>query len=80
MTDTLFKVGITIALSVVLFAILPLSPFQSAIDFLGDTPYMGYLNWFFPVGSCITLLVAWCAAIGTFYGVQWILRQFNIIS
>lgn len=77
--DVLFKVGITLALAVVLVAILPISPFQDALDSITNS-YIGYLNWFFPVGRCISLLVAWATAIGVYYGVQWVLRQFDIVS
>ncbi|NLD20354.1 MAG: hypothetical protein GX663_08965 [Clostridiales bacterium] len=78
--DTAFKVGITCAIAIVLFGILPISPFQDFISSMEQTPYLGYVNWFFPVGRCLTLLVAWGTAIGVFYGIQWILRQFDIIT
>lgn len=80
MVDTIVKIIVTLALATILFAILPVSPFQGVIDTLAETPYLGYLNWFFPVGRCLTLMVGWCSAIGVFYGIQWILRQLGIIG
>ena len=33
-------------------SLLPLSPFAAYIDSLEQVPYLGYLNWFVPVGTC----------------------------
>ena len=78
--DVIAKILFTLAVAAIIIAILPVSPFQSIVQSLDETPYLGYLNWFFPVGRCLTALVSWCAAIGVFYGVSWILRQLNIIG
>lgn len=78
--DTLVKILITLAVAGILIAILPVSPFQAIVESIEQTPYLGYLNWFFPVGKCLTVLISWCAAIGIFYGISWILRQLNIIG
>ena len=47
--------------------VLPLSPFQGFIDTIGSFEYLGWLNWFFPVGDCIKVLAAWVTVIGTYY-------------
>ena len=78
--DVIAKILFTIAVAAIIIAILPVSPFQGMIETLEETPYLGYLNWFFPVGRCLTALVSWCTAIAVFYGVSWILRQLNIIG
>lgn len=78
--DVIVKILLTIAIAGIIIAILPVSPFQSIVQSLGETPYLGYLNWFFPIGRCLTVLISWCAAIGVFYGVSWILRQLDIIG
>lgn len=78
--DVIAKILFTLAVAAIIIAILPVSPFQSIIQSIGETPYLGYLNWFFPVGRCLTVMVSWCAAIAVFYGVSWILRQLNIIG
>ena len=39
-------------LSVVL-ALLPLSPFTQYIDSLEKVPYLGYINYFVPVGTLL---------------------------
>lgn len=48
-------------------SLFPLSPFRGFIQSLQTLPYLGWLNWFFPVGQCLTILTAWLVAIGTFY-------------
>lgn len=80
MFDTIVKILLTLAVAGILIAILPISPFQSAIESLGSLPYVSYLNWFFPVGRCLTVLGAWAVCIGAYYAIAWILRQLNIVS
>ncbi len=46
---------------------LPLSPFQPYISEFSSLPYMGYVNWFLPIGKCIIIGASWGAAIGLFY-------------
>ena len=78
--DVIVKILLTLAIAGILIAILPVSPFKAVVDTLAETPYLGYLNWFFPVGRCLTVLASWGAAIIIFYGVSWILRQLDIIG
>ena len=78
--NVIAKILFTIAVAGIIIAILPVSPFQSVVESLSNTPYLGYLNWFFPVGRCLTVLMSWCTAIAVFYGVSWILRQLDIIG
>lgn len=78
--DVIVKILLTLSIAGILIAILPVSPFQGVIDALEATPYLGYLNWFFPVGRCLTVMISWGSAILVFYGISWILRQLNIIG
>lgn len=78
--DTIVKILLTIAIASILIAILPVSPFQNMISSLSELPYLGYLNWFFPVGRVITTLGVWAVAMGVWYGIAWIFRQLDIIS
>ena len=48
-------------------SLLPLSPFAAYIDSLEQVPYLGYLNWFVPVGTCLKIGAAWLSAIALFY-------------
>lgn len=41
---------------------LPGSPFRGFIDQLAGLPWLGWLNWFFPVNECLAVLAAWLAA------------------
>lgn len=78
--DVIVKILLTLAIAGIIIAILPISPFQAVVESLSSTPYLGYLNWFFPIGRCLTVMISWGAAIIIFYGVSWILRQLNIIG
>lgn len=80
MFDTIVKILLTLAVAGILIAILPVSPFQAFLAELGTLPYIGYFNWFFPVGKCLTVLAAWASCIGVYYAIAWILRQLDIVS
>ena len=51
----------------VVLSLLPLSPFKEFIDKLEDIPFLGYLNYFIPVGTCLKIGAAWLSAIALFY-------------
>ena len=63
-----------------LTALLPLSPFAEPIAALTDLPYLGYINYFFPLGDCIKIGVAWITAIGIYYMYSVIARWVKIIA
>lgn len=62
-----------------LASVLPLSPFRGFIDSIGSFEYLGWLNWFFPVGDCIKVLAAWVAVISTYFVYSIILRWVKAI-
>lgn len=61
-------------------ALLPTSPFTSFINACENLPYLGWLNWFIPVGQMIAIGEAWLVAIGLFYLYSIILRWIKAIS
>ena len=78
--ETVVKILVTLAIAAILIGILPASPFPAIIEVIAEFPYIGYLNWFFPVGKCLAALTAWATCMGVWYGISWIFRQLNIIS
>ena len=60
--------------------VLPLSPFTDVIDELETLPYLGYLNWFIPVGRIIKIGTVWLTAVGLFYLYSIILRWIKAIE
>lgn len=66
-------------LSVVLH-LLPLSPFAPVIADLESLPYLGYINFFVPVGTCIAIGEAWLAAIALFYLYSVVARWIKLIE
>lgn len=64
----------------VIVALLPLSPFTDAIDSLAQVPYLGYINYFIPVGTCLKIGTAWLSAIALFYLYSVIARWVKLIS
>lgn len=60
--------------------VLPLSPFQQFIDQFRALPYLGWLNWFFPVGDCLVVMLAWLGAVGLFYLYSIVMRWLKVIG
>lgn len=61
-------------IAALLLSFLPDSPFKSFIESMEQAEWLGYLNWFVPVGNFIKIGMAWVAAIAIFYAYQMILR------
>lgn len=64
----------------VLLSLFPLSPFAPAIKDLASLPYLGYINWFVPVGDFIKMGTLWLTAIGAYYAWSVIARWVKILS
>lgn len=64
----------------VLLSVFPTSPFAEPIAELTDLPYLGYINYFFPVGDCIKIGVAWLTAIGVYYLYTVVARWLKLIQ
>ena len=60
--------------------LLPTSPFISFIDEIGNLPYLGWLNWFIPIGSFIAVGEAWLVSVGIFYLYSIVLRWIKAIE
>lgn len=63
-----------------LMAVLPTSPFQQFLSDFADIPYLGFANWFIPIGSFIKIGKAWLIAIGVFYMYSVIMRWVKMIG
>ena len=63
-----------------LISVLPLSPFQDYISQFSSLPYLGWLNWFFPVGDCLVVMLAWLGAVGLFYLYSIVMRWLKMIG
>lgn len=57
-----------------IMSVLPTSPFQPFIKDLASLPYLGYVNWFIPIGDFIKIGLAWLVSIGLFYLYSILLR------
>ena len=63
-----------------LVELLPSCPFRKFLDEFADLPFLGYLNWFIPVGRCVQIGVAWLAAIAVFYAIQFLIKQIGNLT
>lgn len=60
--------------------VLPTSPFAEHLDTLGELPYLSWLNWFFPVGDCLKVMLVWLGAISLFYMYSIVMRWIKVIG
>ena len=63
-----------------LISLLPGDPFRGFLDSFAGIPYLGYLNWFIPVGRCLQVVAAWLVAIVGFYAVQFLIKQIGNLT
>lgn len=64
----------------ILLKLFPVSPFAPYIAALGDLPYLGYINWFIPVGTFVKIGTAWLGAIAVYYLYMVIARWVKLIG
>ena len=60
--------------------VLPVSPFAPYIAAMDRLPFLGYLNWFIPVGTLLKIGSAWLAAIAIFYLYMVVARWIKLVS
>lgn len=63
-----------------LMDVLPTSPFREFLDKVSGIPYLGYLNWFVPVGDILLVMTAWLGAIALFYLYSIVMRWVKAIG
>lgn len=63
-----------------LISLLPGDPFRPFLEQFASIPYLGFLNWFIPIGTCVKIGVAWLAAIAGFYAIQFLIKQIGSLS
>lgn len=76
--DILSKIWNSLVVGVT--TIFPTSPFTDFIGSFAQLPFLGYLNWFFPVGPCLVILAAWLVAYGLYLGFSIIARWLKVIG
>lgn len=63
-----------------LLQLLPRSPFGAVSDLVSGVPWLGWVNWFFPVSEALTILGAWLVAIAAFYLWSVVARWIRLIG
>ena len=68
--------GLAVAGTAVL-SLLPSTPF---VLYNVDNKIVRYMNYAFPIPAAVTLLTAWVAAVGAYYGIRKIMRWLKEIN
>ncbi|MCH5260350.1 MAG: hypothetical protein J1F18_11380 [Lachnospiraceae bacterium] len=61
-------------------SLFPLSPFTPVIQELSSLPYLGYINWFLPIGDFIKIGTLWIGAIASYYAWSVIARWVKLLG
>ena len=61
-----------------ILSVLPTSPLQPVIASLSSVDWLGYVNYFVPVGSFVAIGSVWLTAIAVYYVYQVILRWLKV--
>lgn len=64
----------------VVVTLFPLSPFMPVIQDLSSLPYLGYINWFVPIGDFVKIGTLWITAIAVYYAWSVIARWVKLLS
>lgn len=83
MVSTLYEgiVNIVTKLLSVVLSLLPRSPFAEFIaSWNPESQYIGWLNWFLPVGTLLTITAVWLGAVTTFYLISIVARWIKVIG
>lgn len=64
-----------------LITVLPRSPFQGFLSNFKTafSPYLGYLNWFIPIGDFLNIFSVWLGAVIVFYLYSIIMRWVKML-
>lgn len=81
MFDSLTDALVSLALQVInLFPASPLQPLIAQLANSGLSDWLGYVNWFIPVGTMLGILSAWLTCIAAYYVYQIILRWIRVVE
>ena len=61
LSSPIVKIVLTTTVWVLLLVLLPTTPFQQFITGIGNLPYLKWLNWFMPIGRCLTVMSIYVA-------------------
>ena len=81
MLDGLTNTLVSAALSII--QLFPASPMQPLINSLKGSEVvqvLGYVNWFVPVGTMVSILTGWLTCIAAYYVYQIVLRWIHVIE
>lgn len=76
----LVKIFLTLAITTLIIAILPDTPFMQYLEEINDLPFLPYINWLIPFDKMAGVMSAWWTAVVVYYGVRWILSQLGHVG
>lgn len=81
MFDALTSGLVSLALSIInLFPASPLQPLIATLSTPAVTEILGFVNWFVPIGTMLSILSGWLACVAAYYVYQILLRWIKVVE
>jgi len=78
MAALLIKKAAFFIIAAIVVALLPASPFTAFSSIIQQLPFIGYVNYFIPIGTILSIMEAWLAAITVYYIYMLVLRMIKL--
>lgn len=78
--ETLYGLGLKFLILTLVLALLPVSPFQAFVQYFGQIPFIGFINFFLPVGEMLAVLEVWLIAVAVIYSILYILNHVGALK
>lgn len=78
--STFSDIAVKVALLSLVLSLLPASPFVGYTNLINSVPFLGYLNWFIPIGEILVILEGWLAVVTVYYSMLYILNYVGVLK
>lgn len=78
--EALLGLAVKFLLLTLVLALLPVSPFQAFVQYFGQIPFLGVLNYFLPVAEMLAVIEVWLVAVAVIYSILYILNHVGALK
>lgn len=78
--DELLGLGLKFLILGLVLSLLPVSPFQAFTQYFAQIPFIGFINFFLPVGEMLAVLEVWLIAVAVIYSILYILNHVGALK
>ena len=78
--EQLYSLGLKFLILSLVLAMLPQSPFQAFTQYFAQIPFLGFINFFLPIGEMLAVLEVWLIAVAVIYSILYILNHVGALK